>query len=348
MSGSSDKDSGWRQLTRGSPLAVLVAAGLLIIYSLLPVLELVAVAALIALVLRTTLQWFHKIVRVPWLAVLMLVGVVGAFGVFIGFVMVPNLLAEAQTLSLALPDYLNSLIQLSRRVHSSVRLVPDLSQGLQQLRSWLYNILSLLPLLLRDTVDVSLQAVATLILAIYMAYDPNSLIQGILRLAPRKQHRRIKKLFQSTQVRLQGWIFGTGLAMLIVGAGAAIGLWVLKVPLPLTFGVLAGLLEVIPYFGSIVGALLPALVALTISPVKALLVLVLFLVLNQVDAHLVQPLIMAKRVNLHPVVVILAFLCMGKLLGFFGVLLAVPAAAVLVTLVDNLTSKENFLDKDWS
>ena len=216
--------------------------------------------------------------------------------------------------------------------------VPDLSQGLQQFRSWLYSIISFLPLLLRNILDVSLQAVATLILAIYMAVDPNSLIKGMLRLAPYQQHRRIKKLLHSTKIRLEGWILGTGLAMLIVGSGAAIGLWFLQVPLPLSFGVIAGLLEVIPYFGSIVGTFLPALVALTISPVKMLLVLALFLVLNQIDAHIVQPLVMAKRVNLHPVVVIIAFLSLGKLLGFVGVLLAVPAAAVLMTLMENFTS----------
>lgn len=264
MSGDKNKGNGWQQLTWGGSLAVLVAARLLIIYNLLPVLELVAVAVLIALVLRTTLQWLQRVVRVRWIAVLILVGIVGSLGIFIGLVMVPNLVAEAQTLSLALPTYVNSLIQLSSQLHSSVRFVPDLSQGLQQVRSWLYSIISFLPLLLRNILDVSLQALATLILAIYMAYDPNSLIEGMLRLVPHQQHRRIKKLLQSTQVRLEGWILGTGLAMLIVGTGAAIGLWFLQVPLPLSFGVLAGLLEVIPYFGSIVGTFLPALIALTI------------------------------------------------------------------------------------
>lgn len=128
--------------------------------------------------------------------------------------------------------------------------------------------------------------------------------------------------------------------MLLIGGGAAIGLWLLKVPLFLSFGVIAGALAVIPYFGSIVGTLLPALVALTISPLKALFVLVLFLVLNQVEAHVIQPVIMGQRVKLNPVAVVVAFLAMGELFGFFGLLLAVPAAAVFATLIDEFTPEE--------
>lgn len=340
MSDSSQNNSGWGQLTRGAPLAVFVAAGLYIIYRLLPVLELVALAALVAIIFRTTLRWFQNLVKVTWLAVLILVGIVVAFMLFLSLVVIPSLFQEAQTLSLALPDYLNSLIRLSRRLHNNTSFIPDLSQGLEQLKSVLNRILSFLPALLRNTIDASIETLATLILALYMAYNPNSLIKGMLRLAPRQEHWRIKKLLQSIQVRLEGWIFGTGLGMLIIGGGAAIGLWILGIPLALSFGILAGVLEVIPYFGSIVGTLLPALVALTISPVKALFVIVFFLVLNQVDVHLIQPVVMGQRVHLHPVVVILAFLCLGKLLGFVGLIIAVPAAAILMTIIDELAPKE--------
>jgi predicted PurR-regulated permease PerM len=318
----------------------LIAVGIFLSYKLLPILELVAVAVLVALILRTFLRWLQKIVKVRWLAVLGLVGLMGGFGAFLGLVVVPNLLHEAEILLSTLPRYLNTLIELSHRVHRNFAFVPDLSQGLQQLRGLVDQILNLLPLLLKNTLDVSLEAIATLILSLYMAYDPQSVINGVLRLAPRHQHQRLRQLIYSTQIRLQGWIFGTAIAMLIIGIGAAIGLLILGVPLVLSFGVLAGILEVIPYFGSIVGALLPALVALTLSPAKALLVLVWFLILNQADVHLVQPIVMGQRVNLHPVMVILAFLVMGKLLGLVGVLLAVPAAAVLVTLIDELTSPE--------
>jgi predicted PurR-regulated permease PerM len=116
----------WHEFTRGAPLAVFLATGLLILYNLLPVVELVAVALLLALVLRTTLRWLQKIFRVRWVAVMILVGLIGGFVLFIGLVVIPSFVQEAQHLSLALPKYLNSLIHLSRRLHNSVSYVPSI------------------------------------------------------------------------------------------------------------------------------------------------------------------------------------------------------------------------------
>jgi predicted PurR-regulated permease PerM len=335
-----DKDSVWDRLTHGAPLAVLFAAVLYILYQVLPVLELIAVAILLAVILRTLLRWLQKLVRQRWIAVLVLIGLIGGFGVFLFAFIFPNLLGETQQLLTALPNYLNSLIEISVRLHRSFRFVPDLSQGLTQFRNFADQFLSTFPLLIRETFGATIEVFATFILALYMAYDPSTLKAGVFRLVPRQHRPRFNRVLKTIGLRLRGWIFGTGIAMLFLGLGATIGLWVLGIPLALSFGVIAGLLEVIPYFGSIAGTFLPALVALTFSPWKFLFVLLLFLGLNQIDAHLVQPLVMGKQVDLHPVVVILIFLFMGKLSGLIGVLLAVPTAAVLVTLIDEFAPKE--------
>jgi predicted PurR-regulated permease PerM len=340
MTPSRDEDNIWYRLTRGAPLAVMLAAVLYIIYQLLPVLKLIAVSLLIAVILRTLLRWLEKLVKSRWVAVFILAGLITGFGVFLATVVLPSVIDETQQLLVALPGYLTSLIEISVRLHRSISFIPDLSQGLTQFRNFTDQILSSFPLLLGQTFGTTIELVAMLILAFYMAYDPQSLISGILRLVPRRHHQRFNRLLKAAGLRLRGWIFGTGIAMLFLGVLTTIGLWALGVPLALPFGVIAGLLEVIPYFGSIAGTFLPALVALTISPLKFLLVVILFLVLNQVDAYIVQPLVMGQQVRLHPVVVILTFLVMGKLLGFIGVLLAVPAAAVLVTLIDEFTPKD--------
>lgn len=345
MSKARDEDTIEYQIRRGAPLALVLAAIAYILYRLELVIEIVAVAALLALVLRTSLRWLRKIVRVRWLAVLILIGLIVGFGAFVVLVVVPSFITETQILIQQLPTYLNRLRNLAASLRSRWSFVPDISQGLVQLRSFLGGLIDLFPQLLRNTFGGTIEAIGTVILALYMAYDPNSVIRGIRRLIPRRHHEKFNRILQSAEVRLEGWIFGTGVAMLLVGGGAAIGLWLLKVPLPLSFGVIAGVLEVIPYFGSITGTILPALVALTISPVKAVFVLVLFLILNQVDAHLIQPVIMGQRVKLSPVAVVVAFLAMGELFGFFGVLLAVPAAAVLATLIDEFTPQDRLEDE---
>ena len=90
---------------------------------------------------------------------------------------------------------------------------------------------------------------------------------------------------KTVEDRLRGWIVGTVIVSLFVGISGGVGLWIIGVPLYISIGLIRGMLNVVPYLGSTVGALLPALVALTISPIKALLVVVL----NQAEGYILQP-----------------------------------------------------------
>lgn len=341
MSGNRDKDSLRYQLTRGAPLTFFLAVIAYILYRLVLVLEIITVAVLLALVLRTSWRWLQRIVKVPWLAVLILIGLVAGFGAFIGLVVIPNFIVETQVLLAQLPNYVNSIRNFVASVHNKWPFVPDVTLGLDQLRNFLVRLLISFPFVLSNTFGQTAQAIGTIILAIYMASNPDSAIEGILRVIPHRYHERFHRLLRAIEVRLRGWIFGIGVAMLFVGIGAGIGLYLLGVPLPISFGVFAGLLEIIPYFGSIIGTVFPAMIALTIphGSTKALLVLGLFLVLNQVDANLIQPVIVGRQVDLNPILVIIAFLIMGELFGLVGILVAVPAAAVFVTLVDEFNPK---------
>lgn len=109
MSGSRDDPGGWRRLTRGAPLAVLLAAGLLIAYELLAELQLIAVAMLMALVLRSVARVPKMFGAPPWAAATITLGVVGAAGAFFWLLVLPNFLQQAQTLVLAAPAYMDSL-----------------------------------------------------------------------------------------------------------------------------------------------------------------------------------------------------------------------------------------------
>jgi predicted PurR-regulated permease PerM len=341
MSDSRDRDNGWSRLTRGAPLAVVLVALLYILYQLIPVLELIVIAALIALVLLTLLRFLQRLVKSQDVSVLLLIGLIIGFGVLLTTVVIPNVTSEVQNLLTTLPSYLNRLTGDVEQLRRKFTFIPDISLSLIQLRNFINQLLGGVPVFLGQAFNFTLELVATVILALYMAYDPKSLVNGILRLVPRRHHQRFTRVLKACQVRLRGWIFGTGIAMIFLGTGAALGLWILGVPSAFAFGIIAGLFEIIPYFGSIVGTFLPALVALSISPIKLVFVLILFLVLNQIDAHIVQPLVMGQQVNIHPVMVIVTFLIMGKLFGLIGVLLAVPAAAIIVTLIDEFLLNES-------
>lgn len=336
-----DRKVGWpEKLSGGAPLAVLLAAGLLVVYRLLPVLELVAVAMLLALVVRTPLNRLHEAGLRPWMSVSVLLAVFAAFGAFIWLIVAPNVAQEVHTLTSRGPGYVDSLTRLSRWLHAHASFVPDGFQVSERLKNYLDQAISSLPNLLLEVSHAVAKTVAILILAVFMSYDPGALISGGLRFVPPERRDGAKRLITVLEERLRGWMVGAGLAMLFVGTGAGIGLWLLGAPLPITFGLLAGLLNVVPYVGSIVGAVLPALLALTISPVQALLVVVLFAILNQIDGYVIQPLVMGREVRLHPVSVLLAFLVLGRLLGAVGLILAVPALVFLTTIADELLPRE--------
>jgi predicted PurR-regulated permease PerM len=330
---SHTREGLYGRLGRGAPLAVFLATGLLVAYKLLPVLKLVAVAMLVAVVLRSVARGLEWLKLPPWTTPVVLLALMGAFGLFAWLVIAPNLLQEARTLSSDFPQYADALTDLARKVP----FVPDLDQVGGRLKGLFTRMVGSFPRLAMQLVSLGGAVVAGLFLAAYMSVDPGSLVRGTLRLVPREKRDRVAQILLTIEERLRGWIVGTVMVSLFVGVGGGLGLWILGVPLYISFGLIAGILNVVPYLGSTVGALLPALVALTISPIKAVLVLVLFVALNQIEGYILQPMVMGCEVNLHPAMVIVSFLIAGALLGLVGVLLAIPAAVACATLMDELS-----------
>lgn len=332
------------RLTQGAPLAVLMVLALLILYRLRSILELIAIAILLSLILQTLLRQLEKLIKQRWLAVLVLVVGIAGLVVLLPIVILPDLLDEFQKLALKLPEYLSSLTEQSQNLHVKYSFVPDISQEIAKLSDFLYALLKSFPLLLERVFGITVEALAIVILALYITYDPGFLTGGLLRLTPRRHHQQVRQILQTMRLRLQGWMSGAFLAMLFLGTGVGIGLWLLGIPLSFPFAILAGLFEIIPFFGSFIGGFLPALVALTISPLKLILVLALFLTLNQIDAHIFQPIVVGHQVNLNPVGVVITVLVMSELLGIIGLIFAIPSAVVLMTLFDEFTAKPSLAE----
>ena len=336
----STEDLWYGRLTRGAPLAVLLAAALFIGYELIPVLELVAISALIALVLRTVVNFFSGLGLKPWLSSIVLIFILCALLGFIWVFVVPSVVQELNALvNSNASGSLNSLTRLFQQLHDQTGLFPDVASLSNRLKGFLDQELQSVPRLAIALGGIAVDVVAVLFLSVYFSISPGSLINGGLRFVRPENREEFKVVIENLKVRLRGWILGTVVAMLVVGTGVGAGLWAIGVPLPFIFGILAGLLELVPYVGQVIAAIFPLLVALTISPVKALLVVVLFLIVDQLDGQLIQPLVMGHQVRLHPAVVLISFLALGSLLGLAGVVLAVPAAAFVAVLLEETVLK---------
>jgi predicted PurR-regulated permease PerM len=329
-----------RRLSRGAPLAAVVlvisAVALFLIYELLTVLKLIAIALLLALALRTIVRGLDKARFPTWLSVIVLLVGIGAFGAVVWLVMVPNLVEEFRQVTSEGPGSLQSVAKLFR----DLPLFSDASRFSEQLRGYLSRLVDSLPTLLYSAGSAVAAAVAVVFLSLYLAIDPRAYVSGVMRLVPRERRPSVEDFIGRGGAGLRGWIAGVAFVASFIGLGSGLGLWALGVPLPLTFGLLAGLLNVIPFAGSILGGALATLMALTISPLKALEVAVLFVALNQIEGNILQPQVMGRQVRISTAVVIVSFLVLGTLLGpVVGAFLAVPATVVVSVVLDELTEK---------
>ena len=123
--------------------------------------------------------------------------------------------------------------------------------------------------------------------------------------------------------------------MAVLGILTAIGLSILGVPYALTFGVFSGIAAIVPFFGTLLSTILPALFVLNTpaGSTRSLLVLGLGVVIHLIEGNLVAPMVMSEQVDLPPVLSILGVLIMGELLGALGLLIAVPTLAILMVLI---------------
>ncbi|MFC3128985.1 AI-2E family transporter [Coralloluteibacterium stylophorae] len=139
---------------------------------------------------------------------------------------------------------------------------------------------------------------------------------------------------------LRLWLGGQAVAMLAVGVLTGLGLWALGVPAALGLAIIATLLDFVPLVGPIAAAVPAILLALTVDPRTGLLTTLLYLVVQQIEGNLLQPLVQQRAVELPPALLLFALIGAGLLFGVLGVLLAAPLTVVIFVLVKRLYVRE--------
>ncbi|HYK83143.1 MAG TPA: AI-2E family transporter [Gemmatimonadales bacterium] len=181
---------------------------------------------------------------------------------------------------------------------------------------------------------------SVIVMALYLAVRPGIYRDGLLSLmAP--SHRAVgARVLDDAAATLRAWVVGQLLTMTVLGGLTALGLWVLGVPYWLAFGLFTGLVAVVPFFGSLVSTLLPALFVLGSGDwVRVLAVIALGVGVHMVEANLVVPRVMERQVALPPVLTIASVLVMGTLLGVVGLIVAVPVLAVTLVVVRHVQAE---------
>jgi predicted PurR-regulated permease PerM len=172
-----------------------------------------------------------------------------------------------------------------------------------------------------------------LIVTFYLLVDSWNIHRTFLRLFPFGERARIDAITRAITVKVSAWLGGQLFLGGVIGLTTAIGLWALGIPFFYVLALIAAIGELIPVVGPILAAVPAVAVALTVSPQSALFVVIFFVVQQQFENHILVPRVMSRQVGVSAVVVIVALLIGGNLLGVVGALLAVPTAAILQVLV---------------
>ena len=190
-----------------------------------------------------------------------------------------------------------------------------------------------------------IESASVVVMALYLARQPRLYRDGILSLVAPKHRAVAARISDDAGATLRAWLVGQILAMLVLALLTAIGLWVLGVPYWLAFGIFTGLVAVVPFFGTLVSTLLPALFVVgTGDWVRVLAVIALGVAVHVVEANVVVPRIMERQVSLPPVLTITSVLVMGTLLGVVGLVVAVPILAVVIVVIRHVLQGEIYGD----
>ena len=284
--------------------------------------------------------------RVAAIVLAFVVSAIFTVGV-VSFVVLP-LFGQLNELLAKLPEYSkqvqgDSLLGLLKDpTASGAPLLPSSLEGL--LEDAINSIMGFLANVVRNLLNSTVQMVANLVglvvvpfLAFYFLKDWRQLCHMITDLFTPGARPKVSHVLARIGVAISGYVEGLWKLSLLSALSVTIVLLVLGVPYPLVFGLIALVAETIPVIGPMISAIPAVFVAYTATtPNTALLLAVFYIVYYTMDSQMLQPIVMGKKIKLHPVVILLALMIGGKLFGILGMLFAMPVAAVYRVLYDEL------------
>jgi predicted PurR-regulated permease PerM len=302
------------------------------------ILVLLALAAFIAIGLDPAVARLHRHGLPRWLAVSIVL--VGALGLFAGFVAlaIPVLVTQASTLASQLPHYLRvlnnhhtTLGKLNARFHIVTSLQHLVNGGASSgLTSGVLGVG-------KAILDAVASAVVVLTVSIYLLADLPRVKRAVYQLAPRTRRARMVLLTDEVLNRVGGYVLGNLFTSFIAGLGTWAWALIFGIPYALLLGLLVAILDLIPVVGSTIGGILVALVALTVSPGLAIATAVFYVVYRFVENYVLTPRIMSRTVDVPGLVTVVATVIGGTLLGIIGALIAIPVAAGIKLVLEEVT-----------
>lgn len=329
---------------------------LVILWQFRQILLLVFTAVVVTVVLNRIVRWMMNVLEIPRSRAvpLALVAVLTLFALFIGLVF-PPFIRQFQELLLLIPEGFESLINWGNNLirnppswfppidSSFFPQYPDL---LRQAGNLARNIFGNFFNFFSSSLAVVLQVLLVFVLMLMVLSSPHDYRSLLIRLFPSFYRQRADDIFDRCENTLIHWIQGVSMSSLFVATLSGIGLLILGVPLVLAHALLAGVFNFVPNIGPTLSAVFPVAVALLESPGKAIAVIVLYIIIQNLESYWFSPMVMQKQVSLLPAITLITQIFFATFLGPLGLILALPLAVVAKIWIEEAFVKD-VLDQ-WS
>lgn len=326
----------WRLIV----FCLLVAITCYFIYLLSSLLPVFIFAGLLAYLLNPIVLWLmnHNVKRsIAIFIIYFSVFFTLSITIILGF---PKVIIELNELAEMIPFYTEQVREYMQQIQNNYQRI-DLPESIRQvieeiinkIEMWILNLTTQFADGIIDTFSKIIYLLITPILAFYILKDWENLEKRILRAMPIPVRTHISKLGEEINIILKKFIRGHLIVASIVGMLSAIGFSILGVEFALTLGIIAGIADLIPYFGPVIGMIPAVMVGLLQSSNLAIKIMILMILIQQIESNIISPKILGDSVGLHPLSIIFVVLAGGHLFGLLGMVLAVPTVAIIRTIV---------------
>ncbi|QOV23709.1 AI-2E family transporter [Anabaenopsis elenkinii] len=282
-----------------------------------------------------------------WLSVVIL------FGLLVGFflVIVPPFISQFQELVQLFPSGIARIQQIITWLEGTiigpyVTNLPDINNLIQQLQPLTENLIRQAIAFFSTGVTAVLQFLLVIVLTLMLLANPQPYRNVFVRCFPSFYRHRVQQILTLCGEGLGNWTIGALIEMVFIAFLSGLGLLILQVPLALAHAVLAGLLNFIPNIGPTLSVILPMTIAFLDTPWKAIAVLILYVIIQNIESYWLTPTVMAKQVALLPAFTLTAQIFFASFFGALGLVMALPLAVVAKTWIEELVFKD-ILDK-WN
>lgn len=329
----------------------LAAAVLVLLYALAPVLTPFFLAGILAYICQPLVLWLGRRRMPRTLAVILVMLLEALLIALFVLTVLPLFVKEITLLVRELPGFLdraNASLAPWIRQHAGVAISLDSASVREWVADWVrgtdglgMKLLASLQIGGLGLLGVFATAVLVPVVQFYLMRDWEPMLARIDDLIPRLWHERVTGFIAEADQALAQYLHGQILVILVMGSFYTLGLWLTGLEFFLPFGIITGVLVFVPYVGAATGFVLATLSAVMQFPDWTGLAWVwaVFIAGQAIEGNFITPKFVGERIGLHPVAVIFALLAFGQVLGFFGLLLALPASAVLLVLLRQLRQR---------